>query len=45
VSKIIVDLLMTPPARIKQEGGNVGKVHDDPKVSNTSQSSMELSER
>ena len=45
MSKIVVVLLMTPPAWIKQEGGNVGKVQDDPKVSNTSLSSMELSER
>jgi len=44
VSKIIVDLLMSPPARIEQEGGNLGEVHDDPEVSNASPLSIELSE-
>ena len=46
VSKIIVDLLiMSPPARIEQQGGNLlGKVHDDPEVSIASPLSIELSD-
>jgi hypothetical protein len=44
VSKIIVDLLMTPLARIEQQGGNLGEVQDDPEVSNASPLSKELSD-
>jgi hypothetical protein len=44
VSKIIVDLLLLPQARIEQQGGNRGKVHDDPEVSYASPLSIELSD-
>jgi hypothetical protein len=46
VSKIIVDLfIMLPPARIKQQGGNLqGKIHDDPEVSIASPLSIQVSD-